>query len=442
MVGLRKAAAFALFALSSGSPSEVKQAFEEFIAKYGRKYATPAEEAKRFEIFENNYNFIKSENARGRPYTLVVNEFADQSSEEFKTTRFGLSPPPASGSQLWAGLPRLGVDEYSGSELPASIDWTEKGAVNAVKNQGSCGSCWSFSTTGALEGAWEIKTGQLLSLSEQQLVDCSKDNNGCHGGSMDQAFDFLKDQASCTEESYPYQAKQGTCLVNSTSSAACTVGIPSGSIKGYYDVPASDTNALMEAVAQQPVSVGIEADQTTFQSYSSGVLTKSCGTKLDHGVLIVGYGTDNGVDYWKVRNSWGPNWGENGYIRIERGVAGEGECGIKAMASYPEVTSSGPVPSPTPTPAPSPTPTPPPTPAPVPTPAPACKDSDSFCTDSVVFSPSSDCKLLATYCKKTCGCCSSSPKDWCDSPTTAAQVLQRTGARAQLLQRTGETVVV
>lgn len=386
-------------ALSSGAPGEVEQAFKDFVAKYDRKYATPEEEAKRFGIFESNFNFINSENAQGRSYFLVINEFADQSREEFSSTKFGLSPPPT--GKLWAGLPRLGVDEYSGKAVPDEIDWSSKGAVTPVKNQASCGSCWSFSTTGALEGAWQIKTGKLVALSEQQLVDCDKGNSACKGGAMDTAFDYLKDHDTCTEESYPYDAKQNDkCLAN------CSVGIPKGSIMGYFDVP-TETKALMEAVAQQPVSVGIEADQTTFQSYGGGVLSKKCGTKLDHGVLIVGYGTDNGVDYWKVKNSWGPSWGENGYVRIERGMPADGgECGIRKMASYPQVSDS-------PTPVPSPTPKPTPSPSPAPGPSPTCKDSEHFCQDSVVFNPAIDCQLLATACKKTCGCCTASPKAWC-----------------------------
>ena len=195
---------------------------------------------------------------------------------------------------------------YSGSALPTSVDWVGKGAVTDPKNQGKCGSCWSFSTTGALEGAWQIATGKLVSLSEQQLVDCAKNGNmGCNGGSMDLAFEYLEKFDVCTEDSYPYKAKQGTCLEKN-----CTVAVPKGSIVGFKDVTPQDTNALMEAVSQQPVSVAIEADQMAFQLYTGGILTKKCGKKLDHGVLAVGYGTENGVDYWKARAGCGHATGQ------------------------------------------------------------------------------------------------------------------------------------
>eukprot|EP00931_Biecheleriopsis_adriatica_P046238 TRINITY_DN2653_c0_g1_i1.p1 TRINITY_DN2653_c0_g1~~TRINITY_DN2653_c0_g1_i1.p1 ORF type:complete len:291 (-),score=74.14 TRINITY_DN2653_c0_g1_i1:795-1586(-) len=255
-------------------------------------------------------------------------------SEEFSASHFGMS---ASSSKTWAGLPHLGTDLYSGAKLAASVDWVAKGAVTDPKNQGQCGSCWAFSTTGALEGAWQIATGKLVALSEQQLVDCAKNGNqGCNGGSMDLAFEYLEKNAVCTEESYNYTARQGTTC----HETSCTVGIPKGSVTGFKDVPIKDTNALMEAVAQQPVSVAIEADQMAFQMYHDGILKKECGAKLDHGVLIVGYGTEDGVDYWKVKNSWGASWGENGYIRIQRGLPEDGECGIKDQPSYPVVKSA------------------------------------------------------------------------------------------------------
>merc|ERR1711904_712652 len=172
--------------------------------------------------------------------------------DEFGAMHMGLAKP----ERMWGDLPRLGSHEYKGEALADSIDWTAKGAVTAVKNQQQCGSCWSFSTTGALEGAWEIATGKLVSLSEQQFVDCDKVDQGCSGGLMDNAFQYAEKNALCTEQSYSYKARRGTCEASS-----CTVGIPKGSVTGYKDVAKDDMQALMEAVTQQPVSIAIEADK-------------------------------------------------------------------------------------------------------------------------------------------------------------------------------------
>jgi len=309
--------------------SPIAKEFEEFVTKFEKTYSTAAEKAARFATFAKNFARIEAHNAEDKSFKLGINEFADMEPEEFAASHFGLKE----ASRPWSGLPYLGRDPYSGSALPSAVDWVSKGAVTDPKNQGKCGSCWSFSTTGALEGAWQIATGKLVSLSEQQLVDCAKNGNmGCKGGSMDLAFEYLEKYDVCTEDSYPYKAKQGTCKETN-----CTVAVPKGSIVGFKDVNSQDTNALMEAVSEQPVSVAIEADQMAFQLYTGGILTKKCGKKLDHGVLVVGYGTENGVDYWKVKNSWGANWGESGFIRMERGVPKDGECGIKDQPSYPIV---------------------------------------------------------------------------------------------------------
>merc|ERR1712061_231528 len=178
--------------------------------------------------------------------------------------------------------------------LAANVDWSTKGAVTPVKDQGQCGSCWAFSTTGSMEGSYEISTGSLKSMSEQQLMDCSLLNSGCNGGSMDLAFMFAENHVVCTEQSYPYTAVDGSCK------SSCSTAIPQGGVTGYQDVQSS-TQALKSAIMQQPVSVAIQADQSAFQLYTGGTISSGCGTSLDHGVLAVGY-TDS---YYKVKNSWG-----------------------------------------------------------------------------------------------------------------------------------------
>mmetsp|Transcript_10710 Transcript_10710/g.33965 ORF Transcript_10710/g.33965 Transcript_10710/m.33965 type:complete len:384 (+) Transcript_10710:93-1244(+) len=309
-----------------------EQAFKDFAREHGRVYKSEEEKLARFEIFKANLAFIEAENSKGHSYKLGVNGFADQTPEEFGKGHFGMNGP--SPARLFGSVPHLGTHKFSGKALPAAVDWSAKGAVTPPKNQGQCGSCWSFSSTGALEGAWQIATGKLVSLSEQQLVDCAKKGNmGCRGGSMDLAFQYLEKHAVCAEASYPYLAKDGAACRESN----CTVGIPKGGVVGFKDVLSQDEQALLEAVSQQPVSVAIEADERVFQLYHGGILTQKCGAKLDHGVLIVGYGTEGGVDYWKVKNSWGAAWGEHGFIRMKRGVPQHGECGIKDAPVYPIV---------------------------------------------------------------------------------------------------------
>jgi len=222
--------------------------------------------------------------------------------------------------------------------VPTAVDWVKEGKISPVKNQGHCGSCWAFSTTGALEGRYAIHQHMPpVELSEQELVDCSTQNNGCNGGLMDYGFAYAENNNGlCLEMDYQYAAREGQCRSCSRRSAHNT---------SHADIGKYDEDSMKKAVSEGPVSVAIEADQKVFQLYKGGVLTGSdCGYQLDHGVLIVGYGSDNGSDFWKVKNSWGYNWGEHGYIRLQRnasihcnifGFHCAGVCGISTQPSYP-----------------------------------------------------------------------------------------------------------
>ncbi|KAL5717780.1 hypothetical protein ACHQM5_010746 [Ranunculus cassubicifolius] len=282
---------------------------------------------KRYRIFKNNVKFIHDSNKRPNvTYTLGLNKFADLSNEEFQSMYTKMAPKVLTRERELQSFMYENVTE----PLPESLDWRDKGAVTSVKDQGPCGSCWAFSTIAAVEGINQIRTRELVSLSEQELVDCDKKiNQGCNGGLMDYAFQFIVENGGISSDAeYPYNANENQCKVQKRMS-------PTVVIDGYEDVPANNNDDLIKAVSNQPVSVAIEAGGIYFQFYWKGVFSGTCGTNLDHGVTIVGYGETNEGTYWLVKNSWGSDWGESGYIRMERDVGLEGLCGINKMASYP-----------------------------------------------------------------------------------------------------------
>ncbi|KAL2522063.1 Xylem cysteine proteinase 1 [Forsythia ovata] len=304
--------------------------FESWIEKHSKKYKSIEEKLHRFEVFTDNLKHIDERNKNIHNYWLGLTEFADLSHEEFKRMYLGLKAD---------SLPRTNESPEKFKyrdfmDLPKSFDWRKKGAVTRVKNQGSCGSCWAFSTVAAIEGINQIVTGNLTELSEQELVDCDTTyNNGCNGGLMDYAFAFVVSNGGLhKEEDYPYLMEEGTCEENRDQSEVVT-------ISSYHDVPRNDEQSLLKAIANQPVSVAIEASGRDFQFYKGGVFDGHCGTQLDHGVAAVGYGSTNGLDYIIVKNSWGPKWGEKGYIRMKRNTGkSEGLCGINKLASFPTKT--------------------------------------------------------------------------------------------------------
>merc|ERR1712019_207995 len=265
--------------------------------------------------------WIKANDADG---VMGATQFMDMTQDEFKAQYLTLKPSQASDSVS------LGKFVATGVATPDEIDWSTQGAVSPIKDQGSCGSCWAFSTVGSLEGRAAIATGNFQQFSEQQFVDCDKDfgDQGCNGGLMDNAFKYLmQSKGACTEDSYGYKGRGGSCQIDS-----CTIGLEASKVTGFKDVDA-DTNALKEAVSEGPVSVAIQANSPFFQLYTGGVFKSNfCGANLDHGVLTVGYGTDGGNDYWKVKNSWGQSWGENGFVRL---VQGTNQCGINSGPNFP-----------------------------------------------------------------------------------------------------------
>ncbi|KAL7603293.1 hypothetical protein Lser_V15G16347 [Lactuca serriola] len=315
------------------SDANISEMHELWMTRYGRVYNDNAEKEMRRNIFKENLEFIESFNSfRNRSFRLSINKFADQTNDEFKASLNGhKSSHNLKSSQVTS------VKHEDILTVPDSLDWRKNGAVTDVKDQGTCGSCWAFSAVAAMEGIVQIRTGKLISLSEQELVDCNRDADsvGCSGGNKEDAFKYVvKSKGINTEDGYPYQGVDESCNITKEAVGAAH-------ITGYEMLPANNEEALLNALTKQPIAVSIDAGSMAFQLYSDGVFTGECGRDLNHDVIVVGYGTNaDGMKYWLVKNSWGPFWGDGGYIMIERDVGDkEGMCGIAMESSYPTLKS-------------------------------------------------------------------------------------------------------
>lgn len=298
-------------------------------AFHGKSYKTETEENARKSIWRDNLKKIAERNSKGHSYTLAMNQFGDLTHNEYQFIYLGMrghfsTERKRSGSTY---MPPSHVT------LPEEVDWRQEGYVTPVKDQGHCGSCWAFSATGSLEGQHFRKTGQLVSLSEQNLVDCSRSygNNGCQGGTVENAFRYIQANGGIDNEaSYPYEGYDSRCRFRVADIGATD--------SGYQDIPRGDEQALKSASATVgPISVAIDASNQSFQFYSGGVYDEpACNSsQLNHAVLVVGYGTYGGQDYWLVKNSWGTMWGLAGYIMMSRNK--NNQCGIATDAIYPVV---------------------------------------------------------------------------------------------------------
>ncbi|CDW75635.1 cathepsin l [Stylonychia lemnae] len=299
--------------------------FINYISKYTKSYQSTEEYNKRYELFlKTKEQIMRTNSQNGASYRLGFNQFSDWTDAEFNQI---LGDKAVQDQDDPAHL--LVLDA---SKNAATIDWRQQGVVNPVKDQQRCGSCWSFASAAAVESHHAIEGNDLLSLSEQNLVDCSKayGNDGCNGGLATQAYQYIRDFGIESESDYPYKAVDQACARDQSKVKVF--------VTDYHSVTTQSPDQLKAALNVGPVSVSVDAGGD-FRSYEGGILDKGCGTSLNHAILAVGYGSENGQEYYIVRNSWGPYWGESGYIRMAV-VAGQGICGIQIRPSWPQTKSA------------------------------------------------------------------------------------------------------
>jgi len=315
--GLILLALFAIATIASAGRNEVLgNLWTAWKLKHKKAY-TGAEEQHRFKTFIANIDTIARMNKEHKTAKFGINHFADLTSAEFKKNYTG-------SAHIERNVNQSEVFKPAAIKLPDSVDWRTKGAVTGVKNQGQCGSCWTFSATGAIEGHYFISSGKLVSFSEQQIVDCAHAaGQGCQGGWPYKAIDYVAQNGIETESDYPYTARDGSCKYNSGKAIKAT--------SGHKMVTAHSSDLLKTALVSQPVSVCVQADQSAFQFYKSGVLATGCGASINHAVLAVGYGKVGVLEAFYVKNSWGTGWGNNGYIylsTVQQINNGQGICGV------------------------------------------------------------------------------------------------------------------
>ncbi|PIA34030.1 hypothetical protein AQUCO_03900140v1 [Aquilegia coerulea] len=354
---------------------QVVELFQQWKEKHNKVYNNEEENKKRFENFRASLRFVTEKNLEKRlgssksSHVVGLNKFADMSNEEFKEKYMSKIRKTRYNNKI-IELKESGKVSTSTCDAPATLDWREKGVVTAIKDQGQCGACWAFSATGAIEGINAIVTGKLVSLSEQELVECDTNDSGCNGGLMDTAFAWIKSNGGLnTESGYPYTGYEGTCK-NAKKQEKVV------SINGYEDISPQES-ALICAVVKQPISVAIVGSSYDFQLYSGGVFAGDCSSDpndVDHAVLVVGYGSKGDEQYWIAKNQWGTGWGMGGYMYIKKNTSLQyGVCAMYSLASYPTIKAGPPSPPSPPSP-----PPPPPTPPP-PSPPPSQCGDFSYC---------------------------------------------------------------